>query len=424
MRRWSAVTVRPRSPDRLDYFADEEREYRATRDCFRAHESAVFHRVALRAAGIDLQADKELAEASRLPKTNRADLLHARHKPHDAAFASPGNSIREEATFDDVRPGEQGTYAKTWEQVKWDWAGWFEESERSAPILENVTEGERFPVDAPNSYSPEYQTRRYAKLKDLERGIQEGYGDLLHTAMLTFTASNTDEQERYICPADHLDGLTESWDSVRRSLSRELEDKRGLEFERLAILEPHASGYTHIHLAVFVKGPVREAAFEPVIDAHVRNSSIAERDAHEYDEVIAVKSVAPERRSPGDESPLEQLATETEVVPDGGTEDGEIQNLGAYLSAYIGGYDESPLEADEHVKRFYSLMWATGTQRWRPSNGAQEYMKHEPPESDPADEIVFVGVSPTGEPEDVIESEAGARSSPYTTVTKPPPGSK
>ena len=90
--------------------------------------------------------------------------------------------------------------------------------------------------------------------------------------MLTFTASSTDDSGNPLPPVDHLDGLLESWDAIRRSLDRVLDENR---YERLAILEPHKSGYIHIHMAVFVDGKVTSTDFEPVIESHVNNCDLA-----------------------------------------------------------------------------------------------------------------------------------------------------
>jgi hypothetical protein len=127
----------------------------------------------------------------------------------------------------------------------------------------------------------------------------------------------------------------------------------GRRWERLAILEPHQSGYLHVHIAVFVDGVTLAEEFTPVLEAHVRNCDGAAADAH---------------RVEGD-----RAAASVKHV--GGARDGGgISNLGTYLAEYLGCYGDDPLAADEHVQQSNAVLWATGRRRWRPSMGAQRYM--------------------------------------------------
>ena len=227
----------------------------------------------------------------------------------------------------------------------------------------------------------------YAKAQSLEKGLRERWGKLLHTAMVTLTCSTTDDDGRPRPPVEHLRDLLSSWEAVRRSLSRVLE---GRDWEYLAILEPHKSGHVHIHLGVFVKGPVAAEQFRPVLDAHLRNCETAREEAHRIhpedpddDGVVSVRQVSHPSRNDG------------------------IENLGAYLAAYMAGeYGAEATEMPEYIRGFYATMWATGRQWFRPSNGAQELMK--PPEDDKNDLLAedwqLVGVAPDGNPkEEVIE---------------------
>jgi hypothetical protein len=162
---------------------------------------------------------------------------------------------------------------------------------------------------------------------------------------------------------DHLNDLDSSWEAVRRALARELEGRR---WEYLAILEPHKSGYLHIHIAVFVEGVVTRSTFAPVIEAHLRNCDLAGRDAHsvEDDSTISVRHAGGDRDR---------------------DDDGHLDELAIYLAEYLGAYGEDPLTLPEHVQMSNAVLWATGKQRWRPSNGAQQYMKAFPKE-DPEEE--------------------------------------
>jgi len=174
-----------------------------------------------------------------------------------------------------------------------------------------------------NAFSPDYTERYYARFADLERGLKEEYGARLHTALLSLTCSNTDEHGNLLPPVDHLLDLEESYDAVRRALSRALD---GYRWEYCAVLEPHKSGYTHIHIGVFVDGKIEESDFHPVIDAHLRNCDRAERAAHDYnsfDESERPISIFHNGKKTNDRSK-------------------ELENLSAYLSEYLGNYGNVP----------------------------------------------------------------------------------
>jgi len=232
---------------------------------------------------------------------------------------------------------------------------WYLDYEDRFTVFENQENGNKKKVPMHNRFSPEYTERQYARFSDLERGLKEEYGAQLHTALLSLTCSNTDEHGRLLPPVDHLQDLEESYDAVRLALKRALD---GYDWEAVSILEPHKSGYTHIHFAVFVDGEVDEETFHSVIDAHLRNCDRAERAAHDYnsfDKSERPISVFHSGRTTNDRTP-------------------ELENLSAYLSEYLGNYGDSPLEADVRTQMFYTVMWAFRKQRIRPTNGAQDYM--------------------------------------------------
>jgi len=275
--------------------------------------------------------------------------------------AREGTEIREECATE----GYSGDYVslKLQDCIE-EFRRWYIDYEDKYLAFEN-DEGEKQKVPCTNRFTPEYTERQYARFADLERGLKDEYGHRLHTALLSLTASNTDKHGNLVPPADHLDDLEESWDAMRRALYRALD---GYEWEYCAILEPHKSGYTHIHIAVFVNGRIDESDFHPVIDAHVRNCPHAEQAAHDYnsfDESERPISVFHHGRTTNDRS-------------------NELENLSAYLSEYLGNYGNSPLEADIRTQMYYCVIWNLRKQRIRPSNGAQDYMllEDDPTESD------------------------------------------
>jgi hypothetical protein len=328
------------------------------------------------------------APSSRLPLSNRADDENDGLEASTVRIAEePGTKLREELTYDSLR----GVEAVSWGEAVERFDSWYDDQRGSKIVAENQ-KGERTAFRQPNRFTPDYREMLYAKAQSLERELRNRWGRLLHTAMVTLTASTTDDDGNPRPPVEHLQDLLESWDAVRRALARALD---GREWEYLAIIEPHASGYAHIHLGVFVKGPVVEEQFKPVIDAHLQNCPTAKRDAHRiFDEngepdAVAVHRTADRRHNDG------------------------IENLGAYLAAYMAGeYGAEATEMPEYVRGFYAVMWATGRQWFRPSNGAQEYMQ--PDESEEGDgELAedwdLVGIAPDGDLDgEVIEIEPGA----------------
>jgi len=249
-----------------------------------------------------------------------------------------------------VAGGGDARRPTSWRSAVHRWRDYIRDRRDTAAIFENEVSGQRVEGGDAHRFDPEYADKQYAKLKDLERGLRAEYGRRLHTAMLTFTASSTDDDGNPRPPVDHLDDLLSSWSAVTRSLRRVMEGRR---WERLAILEPHESGYLHVHVAVFVDGVTVADEFRPVLEAHLRNCEGAGEQAHRVEgdrAAVSVKHVG------------------------GGRDDGTIANLGTYLAEYLGTYGDDPLEAAEHVQQSNAVLWSTGRRRWRPSNGAQTYM--------------------------------------------------
>jgi hypothetical protein len=334
---------------------------------------------------------------SRQPLSNRAgpenDSLSASHVP---MAKRDGMELRDELTFDTSR----AVKAVTWGEAVDRFQSWYDDQRGTQIVVENEL-GETVGFETPNRFTPEYREMLYAKAQSLERGLRERWGKLLHTAMVTLTASSTDEDGRPRPPLEHFEDLLESWEAVRRALARVLD---GRDWEYLAILEPHESGYVHIHLGVFVKGPVVAEQFEPVLDAHLRNCPTAGEDAHQvFDE-------------DGDEDAVRVRRSSHPSRQNG------VENLGAYLAAYMAGeYGSEPSEMPENVRGFYATMWASGRQWFRPSNGAQELMQPDDDEED-VEEWEMVGIAPDGDLGDVVEVDPEApRRRLYRTLSAPPP---
>ena len=224
---------------------------------------------------------------SRLSKTNRADSLNGRSQQSIPESRKRPLTDRDGITLrNEVRDLDHLNINEK-RPISWDlatdrWRNYILDKEDVQSVFENIATGDRIQGSKPHRFHPEYANKQYAELKDLERGISEAYGKRLHTTMLTFTASSTDDFGNPLPPVDHLDGLLESWDAIRRSLDRVFDENR---YERLAILEPHKSGYIHVHMAVFVDGYVSPETFQPVLESHVENCDLAGWTAHDLDEI-------------------------------------------------------------------------------------------------------------------------------------------
>jgi hypothetical protein len=287
----------------------------------------------------------------------------------------------------------------TWNRAITRYRSYIEDKRDVMTVFENDS-GDTARASNPHRFAPEYSDKQYAKLKDLERGLADDYGKRLHTVMMTFCASGAPDGDP-LPPVDHLLELDSSRDARRRALDRALDGRR---WERLAILEPHPgdgpnNGYFHIHLAVFVEGPVSRADLAPVVEAHVRNCDLAQPAAHDVrdDSTISIRHAGRDRDD-GDDA---------------------LDELAIYLAEYLGTYGDDPLEQPEFQQAANALLWATGKQRWRPSNGAQEYMKTEPRDPDSEWEVIGIETDDEFHPTDGL----GGGVDTFTTSTDPPPDS-
>jgi len=253
----------------------------------------------------------------------------------------PGRSLRDEA----VHELTSGVQARPWYSVVSEFRDWYDGYLRANIEFEGP-DGEISRTRLENSYQPEYGKRYYAKLKDFERATDRVYEGLT-TVMLTLTGSNRNESGGLRCPADHMRDIMDGYDAARKQLHKVL-DGRTWEYAR--VWEPHESGYGHLHIAVFVEdeadrdlGP---GDFAPVMRSHVENCGPAGWDAHRPD---------------GDAVSLNS----------------DVNNLGTYISEYIGIFGEEVLERPMKEQMFYATCWATGTRRVDFSNGAHDLMAKE-----------------------------------------------
>lgn len=327
-------------------------------------------------AGVVAVAVAGSGAVSRPSETNchgpREDLTRANREvdpddvPNGAGLrplsVEPGRRLRDEARLVEMPSGERypadridevpdgaESQARPWYRVIDAWRDWYDGYRRSHIEYES-TDGETARAALRNSYQPEYGDQYYAKLKDLERGVQREY-DGLTTVMLTLTASTENANGNPRCPADHLRDVIDGYDAARKMVHKALS---GRNWCYARVVEPHRSGYGHVHMAIFVEDPdgsISGEDFRPSLRSHVENCPPAGSEAHGL----------------GAEGQLEDSVSVSE----------DVQDLACYISEYIGQYGEEPTERDMAEQAFYATAWATGTRRVDFSQSAQDLMDRE-----------------------------------------------
>lgn len=253
----------------------------------------------------------------------------------------PGCRLRAEAVYDLT----DGPQARPWHEVVSEWRHWYYKYRNKHMEFEGP-DGQTVRTQLENSYMPKYGKRYYAKLKDLERGIERTY-ESLTTVMLTLTASTENANGGPRCPADHMRDIMDGYNAARKQLHKALS---GRNWEYARVWEPHESGYGHLHIAVFVEDSrneiVEPGTFESVMRSHVENCRPAGWEAHRPD---------------GDAVSVNR----------------DVNNLGTYISEYIGIFGEDALKRPMKEQAFYATCWATRTRRVDFSNGAHDLMAKE-----------------------------------------------
>ena len=268
-----------------------------------------------------------------------AGLLDMSRRP---VASRVGESLREECV---VESGGE-LVAKTGEEMLKEWRGWMD-GYSNAHIEFRDPVGELVRAPMRNSYHKEHANKYYAKVKGLEREIEEAWGDSLTTVMLTCSASNLTASGRFRGVVDHMTDIRSGWGTARKQLHNIL---GGYNWEYARVWEPHQSGFGHMHIALFIDDPsdeIEASDFTPFMRSYVDNCDPAAWKAH----------------NPAGDS----VSVSTEV-----------HDLGCYISEYIGQYgDEKLTERPLEQQMFYAATWASNTRRVDFSNGAQEFISRD-----------------------------------------------
>ena len=295
----------------------------------------------------------------------------------------PGVRLRDEAVVcrtpegarvpPDVASKEQiedgDLMARPWYAVLNEWRDWMESPLYQAGHIEFENDlGEIGRTKIENSYMESYSSRYYAKLKDLERGVRRRFGtEDVTTVMLTTSATNENAKGGRRCPGDHMREIAAGWNTARKQLPHILE---GYESVYARVWEPHASGYGHQHIALFIKDPegeIEAEQFRPFMRSYTSNVEGAGTEAHSNE--------ACEDHDTGNGwndavGGCDECRCPVSVNDD-------VENAASYISEYIGIFGEEALERPLTEQMFYATCWATNTRRLDFSNDAQDIINGE-----------------------------------------------
>ena len=239
------------------------------------------------------------------------------------------------------------------------WEEYLDAKENQMLVMEEEESGDHLVVPHEHRWSADYRRRTYARLKAAERHVTGKWGETVPTTMLTLTAPHKDASGDYRAFTSVLSDIKEGWNKARDVIDRETE---GVETEYLAVFEPHATGYPHLHVLVF--GVARPSLGEKVADYWVnRYVEGASRKAQD----VTVKR----GRSLQLESPAAYLMK--------------------YLSKSLaregseGATDRQSLPSIAGYRGFSALMWATGKRTYSMSEGLSEAVAESAPESEEAE---------------------------------------
>lgn len=298
----------------------------------------------------------------------------------------------EHASVEQIEEGD--VMARPWYAVLNEWRDWINSPLYQAGHIEYENElGEVGRAKIENSYMESYSRRYYARLKDLERGVRRRFGaDDVTTVMLTNSNSSLNAQGGRRCSGDQMREIADGWNTARKQLPHILED---YDYVYARVWEPHKSGYGHLHVALFIYDPdgeIEAEMFRPYMDSYTSNTAGAGSDAHSNE--------ACELHDQGNGW--------NDAV--GGCDDcrcpvsvnDDVENIGSYISEYLGIFGEDPLDRPITEQMFYATCWATKTRRLDFSNDAQDIIKGEEFRRETGlrpEDRGSVGKDDTGEPE-------------------------
>ena len=233
-------------------------------------------------------------------------------------------------------------------------------------VMEERESGDKLVLPYSHRFTAEYRNKTYARLKDVERHVQDIWGEKVPTTLLTLTAPHKDERGEYRPFDEVLSDLKDGWDKARRVIRRETE---GVKTEYLAVYEPHETGYPHLHVLIFgvARPSLGEKVTEYWVDRYVDGASLDAQD-------VTVKR----GRSVDLESPAAYIMKylSKTLVRESESHDTALDSLPS-VSGFL---------------PFSALMWATGSRTYSMSEGLSEAVSEAAPEYEGAEgDWVFLG---------------------------------
>lgn len=322
-----------------------------------------------------------------------------------------GAKVRREAAQESFNPNKEAYAPKSALEVLNEWRDWMDGYEGA--YFEYSKGDKTVKADMVNSYHSEYQEKRYAQLKGLERRLEAEWlseGSQMTTVMLTLSASNRrrevrrdDRREdlttalddvgenqgviaeewgdvedeidrsRPRAPGDHMRDIQEGWDTARAQLSKILS---GYKSCKIRIWEPHKSGYGHQHIAIFIEGgtDLQREDFAPFMESFVRNCAPAGQEAHRAEGTPC----ADHDRARTGCSDCKNPVSINQV----GEDEGEIGNMGSYVLEYVAANDEDWKDESLTEQMFNAVTWASSTRRFSPDSTARDLMRRDRYEQD------------------------------------------
>ena len=145
------------------------------------------------------------------------------------------------------------------------------------------------------SYTGAWSNAAWHELYNIDRKASDW---AQQTITLTFTGTYYIDttKEIFIPPVTFFERLRAAAPARRRALSRCLSDVS--RWQSIRVIGTGAMGYPILHLGLYLSSEVELSLFQPVIDAHLNNCPIADREAH------SLKKTITSRKSPSHRSEL------------------------------------------------------------------------------------------------------------------------
>lgn len=269
---------------------------------------------------------------------------------------------------------------------------YLDNKENASLVLGDQETGDVRVLPYNHRWTAEYRKMLYAKLKDAERALDRIFGaGPTPTTLMTLTARQTDEKGNPRPPIDVLEDLMDGWDDFRKAVRRALPD--WVRTEYLKVVEPHESGYPHLHVVIF--GIATPTLQEKIDDLWVDKYGIGGADAHENAVELARGRTA------------------------------QLQNPAQYLMKYLSKTavrEDGEKPTIRGFEAFSAVLLVTGRRQYSVSEGLSEAMRRESIES--KGEWMFLGVGYGLEPGwyDGREAEEIAAHMKKGGPWQPPPG--